>query len=105
MKETQKFEKTMKKKKKAAGAINLMCRLRPRVCSRIVFAANARLCSVKFKHQKFSAFHNLNASEFRKGNFVWMIFLPITYGAGDRHVTWIGGFVVSCQFFGRAAAC
>jgi hypothetical protein len=35
-------------------------------------------------------------------NFGWMIFLPITYGAGDGHVARIGGFVVLCQFFGRA---
>ena len=35
-------------------------------------------------------------------NLAWMIFLPITYGAGDGHVARIGGFVVSCQFFGRA---
>ena len=31
-----------------------------------------------------------------------MIFLPITDGGRDGHVTWIGGFVVLRQFFGRA---
>ena len=35
-------------------------------------------------------------------NFAWMIFLPITYGTGDGHVARVDGFVVSCQFFGRA---
>ena len=34
-------------------------------------------------------------------NFAWMIFLPITYRAGDGHVARIGSFVVSCQLFGR----
>jgi hypothetical protein len=38
-----------------------------------------------------------------KRNFAGMIFLPITYGAGDGHVARIGGFVVSRQLFGRAA--
>ena len=35
-------------------------------------------------------------------DFAWMIFLPITYGAGNGHAARICGFVVSCQFFGRA---
>ena len=36
-------------------------------------------------------------------DFAWMIFLPITNGAGDGHAARICRFVVSCQFFGRAA--
>ena len=87
-----------------------MTQQKPRGYRLSALSRDITFCDTRISSQRPSKHRCWARGEKAEGNtstlnqFLWMIFLPITDGGGDGHMTRIGAFIVLRQFFGRAVA-